>query len=102
MDGSQIPIAFHNGLPYLKCRPPTNEEVTSLPHIIMTSDINWDPTTYNNYISDIITFFDAIIDTVHRSNFDDHGNYRHRTVTTHTLHAYPEFSMCMSTLTTLM
>jgi hypothetical protein len=27
---------------------------------------------------------------VHRSNFDVHGNYRHRTVATHTSHAEPE------------
>jgi hypothetical protein len=57
----------------------------------MTSDIDWDPTTYNNYITDIIAFYDASIDTVHRINLDDNGNYRHRTVAAHTLHEEPEF-----------
>jgi hypothetical protein len=57
MDSYQIPLAFHNVLPYLKCRPPANEEVTSLPHVIMTSDIDWDPTTYDNDITDITAFF---------------------------------------------
>jgi hypothetical protein len=56
MDGYQTPLAFDNGLPYLKCCTPTNEEVTSLPHVIMTSDIDWDPTSYNNDITDIIVF----------------------------------------------
>jgi hypothetical protein len=36
----QIPLAFHNGLPYLKCRPPSNAEVASLPYIVMTSDVD--------------------------------------------------------------
>jgi hypothetical protein len=82
MDSYQIPLAFYNGRSHLKCRPTSNEEVTYLPHVIMTSDIDWDPTTYNNDINDIIAFCDASIDMVHCSNFDDHGNYRHCTVAT--------------------
>jgi ADP-glucose pyrophosphorylase len=57
------------------------------------------PTTYDNDITDIIAFYDASIDTVHFSNFDDHVYYRHCTVATHTLHAEPEFLNCMSTMT---
>lgn len=91
MDNYQIPLAFQNGLPYLKCRVPTPHEVASLPHLIMTSDIDWDPTTYDNVISDLQMFYDAAADEVHRSHFDDHGNYRHRTVATHTIHGEPEF-----------
>ena len=91
MDGYQIPLAFHNGLPYLQCRPPTEDEVSFLPHLIMTSDVDWDPTTYVNVISDIHTFYDAESDMVHHSNFDDCGNYRHRTVATHMTHPEPEF-----------
>ena len=91
MDNYQIPLVFQNGLPYLMCRVPTPHEVASLPHLIMTSDIDWDPTTYDNVISDLQLFYDADADKVHRSNFDDHGNYRHRTVATHTIHDEPEF-----------
>ena len=43
VDGYQLPLKFHNGLPYLPCRKPTEDELESLPHIIMTSDIDWDP-----------------------------------------------------------
>jgi hypothetical protein len=47
MDGNQIPLAFRNGLTYLKCRPPTNEKDTSLDHIFITSDIDWYPEANN-------------------------------------------------------
>jgi hypothetical protein len=102
MDVYQILLAFHNGIPYLKCFPPTNEEVTSLPHVIMTSDIDWGPTTYYNDITDIITFYNAIIDTIHCSKFDDHGNCR---IALWKLILYMQnlsFAMCISTVSTYM
>jgi hypothetical protein len=37
-DGYQLPLDFKNGLPYLRCQKPT-EELSSLPHIITTSDV---------------------------------------------------------------
>jgi hypothetical protein len=57
----------------------------------MTSDVDWDPTTYDNVILDINKFYDASVDEVHHSNFDDHGNYHHCTVATHTLYAIPNY-----------
>ena len=91
MDGYQIPLAFRNGLAYLKCRPPTDDEVDSLPHLIMTADVDWDPTTYDNVISDLHKFYDPDIDEVYHGNFDDKGNYLHRTVATHLVQPEPEF-----------
>jgi oligoendopeptidase F len=32
-----------HGLPYFKLRYPTDEEMENLPHVISTSDIEWDP-----------------------------------------------------------
>jgi hypothetical protein len=43
VDGYQILLDFKNGLPYLRCRKPTEAEIGSLPQIIMTSDVDWDP-----------------------------------------------------------
>jgi hypothetical protein len=40
--GYQLPLDFKNGLPYLCCWKPTEAELSSLPHIIMTSDVDWD------------------------------------------------------------
>jgi hypothetical protein len=48
IDGYELPLDFKNGLPYLSCRKPTETEISSLPHIIMTSDVNWDPKQYDN------------------------------------------------------
>jgi hypothetical protein len=53
MDGYQILYKVCNGLAYLRCRPPTDAEVDSFPHLIMTADVDWDPTTYDNVISDL-------------------------------------------------
>jgi hypothetical protein len=91
MDGYQIPLDFHNGLPYLKCRIPTEDELNTLPHIIMTSDMDWDPSTYDNTIDDMDKFYDADADEVYHSPFDHNGDYRHRTVATHTFHGESEF-----------
>ena len=92
MDGYQIPLDFHNGLPYLKCRKPTQAEVDDLPHIIMTADVDWDPTVYDNVIDDLNDFYDAQAEDHRNDNpFNDVGEYRHRTVATHTIHSELEF-----------
>jgi Reverse transcriptase (RNA-dependent DNA polymerase) len=92
MDGYQIPLDFQNGLPYLPCRPPTKEEVHTLPHVIMTSDVDWDPSTYDNTIDNMDQFYDAEEDEVHNSPFDAQGQYRHRTIATHTVLGEMEYS----------
>ena len=43
--GHHIPLAIRNGLPYMNMTKPTEEEMQNLPHVIMTSDDIWDPTT---------------------------------------------------------
>jgi hypothetical protein len=43
MDGYQFPLDFKNDLPYLRCQMPTENDLTSLPHIVVTSDVDWDP-----------------------------------------------------------
>jgi hypothetical protein len=77
INGYQIPLMFRNGLAYLKCRPPTDAEVDSLPHLIKTANADWDPTSYDNVISDLHKFYDQDIYEVHHGNFDAHGNYLH-------------------------
>jgi hypothetical protein len=47
VDGYQLPLDFKNGLPYLRCLKLTEAELSSLPHIIMTSDVDWDPKQYD-------------------------------------------------------
>ncbi len=47
-DGITIPFAFRNGLPYIDMRPPTDFEFKKLPHVILTADNTWDPSTLNH------------------------------------------------------
>jgi hypothetical protein len=42
-EGYHIPLSYRSGLPYMDMRPPTDDELHQLPHIILTSDAVWDP-----------------------------------------------------------
>ena len=91
IDGYQLPLDFKNGLPYLSCRKPSVEELSSLPHIIMTSDVDWDPSMYDNVMDDIEKFHDTTAHDHDDENFDQYGEYRHRTIATHTTLPEEEF-----------
>jgi hypothetical protein len=45
-----IPLDIINGVKYSKLRPPTDKELDTLPHVTITSDIDWDPLTLDNVI----------------------------------------------------
>ena len=47
-DGYHIPLSYRSGLPYMDMRPPTDIELDTLPHIILTSDDIWDPSSLDN------------------------------------------------------
>jgi hypothetical protein len=49
-DGFLFPLSILNGLPYLHMRPYTEEEYKELPHVIMTSDMVWNPRTFDSVI----------------------------------------------------
>jgi len=48
MDGYVIPLSIRNGLPYMALRPPTDHELDTLPHVLLTSDMEWDPSSLDN------------------------------------------------------
>ena len=83
IDDYQIPLDINNGLAYLRCRQPTDNELATLPHIVMTSDVDWDPRLYDHNIDDLDAFHDTSEDFVIHDTFDQYGEYRHRTVATH-------------------
>jgi hypothetical protein len=91
VNGYQIPLDFKNGIPYLQCRKPTEAELGLLPHIIMTSDVEWDPCLYDNSIEDIEKFHDTTYDENEHENFNCYEEYRHRTVTKHSTLPEEEF-----------
>ena len=47
-DGHEIPIQIKGGLPYISSRPFTDHEWDVLPHVIMTSPSEWDPTAVDH------------------------------------------------------
>jgi hypothetical protein len=57
----------------------------------MTADVDWDPTCYDNAITDMGQFYDLDIDEVLHSNCDERGDYLHRTVAVHSIQPEPEF-----------
>ena len=83
MDGYQIPLDIISGLPYLRCRKPTEDELATLPHIIMTSDVPWDPSVHDHKFDDMEKFYDPSEEVVDDSPFDQYGEYRFRTVANH-------------------
>ena len=38
-----LPTSISNALPYVSLRPCTDKEWDELPHVILTSDMDWDP-----------------------------------------------------------
>jgi hypothetical protein len=90
MDGYQLPLDFKNGLPYLQCRAPTEEELASLPHIVMTSDVDWDPSHYDKDIHDLAEFHDPSEDDHENYHFNQYGEYC-CTVATHSTCFEEEF-----------
>ena len=59
-DGYVFPVDIIQGLPYIKMRRPTEHELQSLPHVIITSDVDWDPSVLDNVINDDDdSFYDA-------------------------------------------
>lgn len=82
-DGYLIPLDIIQGLPYMKLRPPTDFELQSLPHIILTSDNEWDPSVLDNKIDDSTdTWYneDDNIESFTHHPFDAIGTYKYREI----------------------
>ena len=83
-DGYILPLQIREGLPYLPLRPYTDKEWDTLPHVVLTSDDNWNPQVFDHSfdLSDE-TWYDALEqleDSPMTNLFDECGNYLYRTV----------------------
>ena len=58
-DGYIFPLDVRDGLPYISLRPFTDEEWTTLPHIVLTSDADWDPSVLDHRLSDDDKWYNA-------------------------------------------
>ena len=87
VDGHEIPLVIRNGLPYLNIRPHTDREFDTLPHVIMTSDSDWDPSILDCDPTDVTKSPDTRDMTpewpIHE-NFNQFGEYIDRYVVTFT------------------
>ncbi len=80
-DGFEFPLHFRQGLPYLDMRPFTDQEWDTLPHVVLTSDVDWDPSMLDGEFP--LTGHESALDSSAYHNgspFDVHGDYRHRTL----------------------
>ena len=77
-DGYVHPLTIRNGLPYVSIRPFTDHEWDTLPHVVWTSDVEWDPSVLDCTIDDEPTWYDAISDLeggILQSPFDEFGHH---------------------------
>jgi hypothetical protein len=58
-DGYVIPIDVRHGLPYITMHPFTDEEFKELPHVLWTSEDDWDPASLDSVISDDPNWYKA-------------------------------------------
>lgn len=60
LDGYIIPLNIRSRLPYMSIRPFTNREWDDLPHIILTADVDWDPSILDCELEDGEEWFDTM------------------------------------------
>ncbi|MGL4350912.1 MAG: hypothetical protein ACRCT2_10180, partial [Plesiomonas shigelloides] len=85
VDGYVIPLTIRNGLPYLDIRPYTDSEFDTLPHVIMTSDDDWDPSVLDCGPDDwkkALDVHDVPPERPIHENFNQFGEYMDRYVVT--------------------
>ena len=71
LEGYVIALDFINGLAYMPIRPFSNHDWDTLPHVVLTSDIEWDPATINKTISADQNWHDSIPNTTGNFDFND-------------------------------
>jgi hypothetical protein len=80
VDGYVFPLSIWEGLPYLAMRPCTDDEFDTLPHVIFTSDVDWDPRILDFDVDGDDNWYDAISDNVnHADLFDACGEHKGHT-----------------------
>ena len=71
-DGYTFKLSYSAGLAYINMRKFDAEEYANLPHVIMTSDKEWDPTVLDNQLGDTLLGED-LPDDLHKLPHQDYG-----------------------------
>ncbi|CAJ1968626.1 unnamed protein product [Cylindrotheca closterium] len=63
-DDFVLPLVISNGLPYLQMHPPTDQELSNpnIPHVVLTSDTDWDPSVLDHLVDDMEEWAKSIPD----------------------------------------
>ena len=48
LEGYIIPLQCRQGLPYLDMKKPTEQDIDMYPHVVLTSDADWDPSSIDH------------------------------------------------------
>jgi hypothetical protein len=76
-DGYIIPIDVRHDLPYIMMRPFTDEEFEELPHVLWTSEDDWDPTSLDSVISDVPNWYEVEPSPpLPNPMYDEYGEFR--------------------------
>eukprot|EP00536_Pseudo-nitzschia_multiseries_P015981 jgi/Psemu1/219753/e_gw1.991.23.1 len=79
-DGYVFPLSISHGLPYLAMRKYTSEEFAHLPHVVMTSDQHWDPSTldraYTRQDDTFIQKYPPLATSLPYQDYDEFGSLR--------------------------
>jgi hypothetical protein len=80
LNGYIIPLSIKDGLVRLSIRPYTDHEWDNLPHVILTSELEWDPSVLDHDFKEVEQWGEVPeLD----SSFDDYGDYKHRVIVQH-------------------
>ena len=95
LDGYVLPLQIRAGLVYLDMHPPSDQELASLPYVVLTSDVDWDPSTLDHEL-DLDTWssqFPHTKDPCAEHRFDNYGDYLHRHVNEASMHPVLGYSL---------
>ena len=71
-DGWITPLHIRNGLAYMDMRPHTQDEYETYDHVVLTSDVTWDPTILDNEM-DLNVPNDNLIVNIDEKYYDAHS-----------------------------
>jgi hypothetical protein len=71
LDGYIIPLSIQDGLTCLNIRPYTDQEFETLPHVILTSELEWDPSVLDHAFKEDEQWGEV---STFRSQFDEVSN----------------------------
>ena len=72
-DGYVFPLNFVDGLAYMPLRPFTDHEWSHLPHVVFTSDTEWDPSFTDYNLTDDPNWFSSTPDHLGDYDFSSHN-----------------------------